>query len=81
MKKQKKNSFKENLIRLEEISELLESNDLEIEKAIELYEEGVQLSKLCMNTLNETELKVKELKNKFVDETSNDTDDDIDNDE
>lgn len=81
MKKQKKNSFKENLVRLEEIAEALESNDLEIEKAIELYEEGVQLSKLCTITLNEAELKVKELKNKFVDETSNDTDDDIDNDE
>lgn len=81
MKKQKKNSFKENLLRLEEIAGLLESNDLEIEKSIELYEEGVQLSKLCMSILIEAELKVKELKNKFIDETANDTDDDFDKDE
>lgn len=80
MKKQKKNSFKENLSRLEEIAEELESNDLEVERAIELYEEGIQLSKLCMSTLSEAELKVKELKTKFVDESSNLFDEELEND-
>ncbi len=81
MKKQKKNSFKESLSRLEEIADELESSDLEIEKAIQLYEEGIELSKLCMDTLNDAELKVKELKTKFVDETSNSIDNDLDDDE
>ncbi|MBA4250525.1 MAG: exodeoxyribonuclease VII small subunit [Chlorobiaceae bacterium] len=54
-------TFQENLERLEEISRLLEEeNDLEI--SIQLYEEGVELTKLCYEKLKNAELKITELK-------------------
>lgn len=68
-KKNKKNSFEQNLLRLEEISEKLERQDAGIEEAIKLYEEGIELSKSCMSILKNAELKISELKKKLDDET------------
>jgi exodeoxyribonuclease VII small subunit len=62
-----KNSFEANLSRLEEISALLESNNLKLEDAISLFEEGIALSRICVNTLKDAELKVTELKKKLED--------------
>ena len=64
-KKTDKNSFESKLTRLEEISSLLESDDIGLEEAIHLYEEGIELSKNCISTLNEAELKVTQLKKKL----------------
>jgi len=58
-------SFEESLLRLKEISELLENNEVGLEKSIKLYEEGIELSKKCYKTLSEAELKIKELKTKL----------------
>jgi len=58
----KKNiKFEESLNRLQEISELLESEEVTLEDSIKLYEEGMKLSKSCYNLLNKAELKVEEL--------------------
>lgn len=58
----KKNiKFEESLNRLQEISELLESDDVTLEDSIKLYEEGMKLSKSCYSLLNKAELKVEEL--------------------
>jgi len=65
MKAKSANSFEKNIDRLEKISELLESESLGLEEAIKLYEEGIELSKLCMKILNDAELKVTELKKKL----------------
>ncbi len=59
------------LSRLEEISELLENNEIGLEDSISLYEEGIKLSKSCLTTLKKAELKVTKLKNELTDLTSN----------
>lgn len=51
----KKNSFEAKLKRLEEIVELLENEDLSLDKSLELFEEGVEISK----ELNEKLISVK----------------------
>ncbi len=71
MNKPKKTTFEQKLIRLEEISALLESDDIGLEEAINLYEEGIELSKICMDTLRNAELKITELK-KQVEQNSTD---------
>jgi len=44
--------------RLEEIVNELEGGDLTLDQALKKFEEGVKLSKFCMNKLDETEKKV-----------------------
>lgn len=53
-------SFKNKLLRLEEITLILEKGDCEIEQAMELYSEGVNLIKECSNTIEQAKLKVVE---------------------
>ena len=60
----KKNfNFESSLKRLQEISELLEDEEIGLEDSIKLYEEGIKLSKLCYSSLEKAQLKVEELKN------------------
>ena len=47
-KSKKKNNFESDLKRLEEISNLLENNEIGLDDAIALYEEGIKLSKNCI---------------------------------
>jgi len=61
MTKKKEKSFEDNLKRLEEITEQLESEEIGLQEAIGLYEEGIKLSKMCYTTLQNAELKVKKL--------------------
>lgn len=68
-KKDNKESFEVKLHRLEEIASKLDSEDIGIENAIVLYEEGIKLSKDCMETLKNAELKITELKTKLTDIT------------
>jgi exodeoxyribonuclease VII small subunit len=70
-KKKQKHNFEKDLSRLEEISELLENNDIGLEDSISLYEEGINLSKSCLTTLKKAELKVTKLKSELTDLTSN----------
>lgn len=44
-------SFEEAMLKLEEIVEKLEEGDVPLEKAIEYYQEGMKLSKLCNDKL------------------------------
>ncbi len=67
--KTNKESFETKLHRLEEISSLLDSEDIGIEEAISLYEEGIKLSRECVTTLKNAELKITELKSKISDLT------------
>ncbi len=70
-KKSEKSSFESKLNRLEEISSLLESENIGLEDAINLYEEGIELSKDCISTLKNAELKITELKKKLENSSSN----------
>lgn len=65
MTKKKTKSFEESLIRLQEISELLESDEVSLEESISLFEEGIILSNSCYEILDKAELKVTELKTQF----------------
>ncbi len=64
-KKKTKSNFEQDLSRLDEISRILEEDDVELEDAISLFDEGVKLSKSCLKTLKEAELKITELKSEL----------------
>ena len=69
-KKTTKSTFEKKLNRLEEISVLLESEDIGLEEAITLYEEGIGLSRECMAALKHAEIKITELKENLDNVTS-----------
>lgn len=54
-------SFEEALTRLEEIVKELETEDISLENSIELYEEGIELSKTCTQKLEEAELRIEKV--------------------
>jgi len=60
-KKSTKQTFEDNLHRLEEIVESLEKGDVPLDQALNLYEEGIRLSRLCAERLKEAELRIKKL--------------------
>lgn len=62
-KKKAGQTFEDKLIRLEEIAASLESGDLGLEDSIQLFDEGVKLSKECLSILDNAELKITKLKN------------------
>ena len=64
-KKKNKSNFEQDLSRLDEISRTLEEDGVELEDAISLFDEGVKLSKSCLKTLKEAELKITELKSEL----------------
>ncbi len=70
-KSKKKNNFEDDLARLKEISNLLEDNEIGLDDAIALYEEGIKLSKNCIKKLEDAQLKITELK-KDLSEVSSD---------
>ena len=45
--------------RLDEITERLESGEVKLEEAIELYSEGMEIAKFCDGKLGEAEKKIK----------------------
>ena len=60
-KKSPKQSFEDAIHRLEQIVESLERGDVPLDKALNLYEEGIQLSRSCAERLKEAELRIKKL--------------------
>ncbi len=61
----KNNKFEKDLKRLEEISQLLEDNSVDLDDALSLYEEGIELSRSCISSLKKAELRITELKKKL----------------
>jgi len=59
--KDKKETFEHSLQRLEEIVESLEDGSVKLDDAVKLYEEGILLSKQCLEKLRTAELKLKRL--------------------
>lgn len=53
-------SFEENLAELSKIVESLEKGDLSLEKSVELYEKGMQISEDCKKELDSAKLKITE---------------------
>ena len=57
----KTNNFEHSLKRLEQIVETLEGGTVPLDEALKMFEEGVDLSKQCLEHLTEAELKLKRL--------------------
>ncbi|ADQ46530.1 exodeoxyribonuclease VII, small subunit [Caldicellulosiruptor kronotskyensis 2002] len=55
---QKDIKFEDAMKRLEEIVKSLEDGNLSLEEAIELYEEGIRLTKICNDILRSVEKRV-----------------------
>jgi exodeoxyribonuclease VII small subunit len=51
-------SFEQAMDKLEQIVALLESGDVPLEQAIELFQEGMKLSQLCGSKLEQVEHKI-----------------------
>ena len=58
----KSNDFEKNLLRLEEISQKLSLEEISLEEASKLYEEGVALSTQCKKYIEEKEILIENLK-------------------
>lgn len=54
-------SFEEALEKLETIVEKLNDEEITLEKSVELYEEGLRLSKICSETLENAALKIEQI--------------------
>jgi exodeoxyribonuclease VII small subunit len=61
----KEKSFEELFQRLEEIVKEMETEDLQLEKSLKLFEEGVKLSEQLRSQLSGAEQKISELMNKL----------------
>jgi exodeoxyribonuclease VII small subunit len=60
-KKESKRTFEQSLARLEKIVEMLEEGEVPLDQSIQLFEEGIELSKECMETLSKAELRIQKL--------------------
>ncbi|MBO1004302.1 exodeoxyribonuclease VII small subunit [Pseudogracilibacillus auburnensis] len=60
-KENKSMSFEEALTKLEEIVLKLEEEDVPLEKAIDYYQEGMKLSKLCDDILKNAQEKMTQI--------------------
>lgn len=66
MAEKERPSFEEALEKLEAIVEKLNDEEITLEKSVELYEEGLKLSKICSETLENAALKIEQ-----IDQTTN----------
>ena len=56
-----KQSFEENMQRLEQIVHMLERGDVPLEESLQLFREGTALVQTCGKLLDEAELQVKQI--------------------
>ncbi len=56
-----KNSFEDNLKRLEEIVRQMERGDVPLDKSLELFQEGTALLQTCSRLLDNAELQIKKI--------------------
>jgi exodeoxyribonuclease VII small subunit len=53
--------FEKAMKRLESIVDELEKGEMDIDKSLEAFEEGIKMSRLCSKKLNEAEQKIEQL--------------------
>lgn len=70
--KENKMGFKDSMNRLEDIVSLLERNEIELEEAMALFEEGLKLVNECDSQLTSFENKVQSLLETYQKEKQND---------
>lgn len=67
MSKKERLSFEDALARLEEIVEKLEAENISLEDSVKLYEEGIELSKSCTQTLEQAQLRIEKVNEQHAD--------------
>ena len=58
VKKKQGYDFEQSLANLEQLVEQMESGELSLEKALETFEQGIQLTRQCQTMLGQAEQKV-----------------------
>ena len=53
--------FETAIQRLEKIVDDLEKGEMDIDKSLEIFEEGIKMSRVCSKKLNEAEAKIEKL--------------------
>ena len=53
--------FEKAIQKLEKIVDDLEKGELDIDKSLEIFEEGIKMSRVCSKKLNEAEAKIEKL--------------------
>jgi exodeoxyribonuclease VII small subunit len=53
--------FEKAIQRLEKIVDDLETGELDIDKSLEIFEEGIKMSRVCSKKLDEAEAKIEKL--------------------
>lgn len=71
MSKKEHLSFEKALSRLESIVNELEDETITLDESIELYEEGIALSKQCTEKLEDAELRIKKVAEQQTDDNDN----------
>ena len=61
MNEEKNESFEEKMTKLDDIVKELDNDEVSLEKSLELYKKGVELSRECGKILKDAELKVETL--------------------
>lgn len=61
MEEKERLGFEEALKELDSIVGKLEDGDITLEKSVDLYEEGIKLSKFCTEILEKAELRIKKV--------------------
>ncbi|MFU8811454.1 MAG: exodeoxyribonuclease VII small subunit [Balneolaceae bacterium] len=67
MSTEERPSFEEALKKLELIVQQLDNEESTLEESIRLYEEGLELSKQCSDTLEQASLKIEKIERKKSD--------------
>lgn len=70
MSKKEHLSFEKALSRLENIVNELENESITLDESIELYEEGISLSKQCTEKLEDAELRIKKVAEQQTDDNN-----------
>ena len=60
-KKEKEIIFEDYLKKLEKIVQQLEEGELTLDESVKLYEEGMSISKICLEKLNKAKQKIEQL--------------------
>ncbi|MDG2228922.1 MAG: exodeoxyribonuclease VII small subunit [Gammaproteobacteria bacterium] len=68
--KKENQSIEQSLSKLENILEELENGELELDQALQKFEEGIKLSRQCQKTLEEAEMKIKILMDNELKDTN-----------
>ena len=68
--KKENQSIEHSLSQLENILEELENGELELDQALQKFEEGIKLSRQCQKTLEEAEMKIKILMDNELKDTN-----------